>query len=41
VIDTDDPDQDRRVARLLEPGLDVGGRSVRPASVAVYRHRPH
>jgi molecular chaperone GrpE len=40
VIDADDPDQDRRVARLLEPGLDVAGRSVRPARVAVYRHRP-
>jgi molecular chaperone GrpE len=40
VVATDDPDLDRTVARLLEPGLLAGGRSVRPARVAVHRHRP-
>jgi molecular chaperone GrpE len=40
VLPTPDPDLDRTVARLLEPGLLVGGRSVRPARVAVHRHRP-
>lgn len=30
---------DRTVAELLEPGLRVGTRSVRPARVAVHRHR--
>jgi molecular chaperone GrpE len=40
VLRTADPALDRTVARLLEPGLLVGGRSVRPARVAVHRHRP-
>jgi molecular chaperone GrpE len=31
------PEQDRTVAALLEPGLEVSGRSVRPARVAVFR----
>ncbi|GAA3235461.1 hypothetical protein GCM10017691_32820 [Pseudonocardia petroleophila] len=39
VVPTDDPAQDRTVARLLEPGLDAAGRSVRPARVAVFRAR--
>ena len=37
VVATDDPALGRTVAALLEPGLQVGGRSVRPARVAVYR----
>ncbi len=40
VVATDDPARDRTVAGLLAPGLTVGGRSVRPARVAVYRHTP-
>jgi molecular chaperone GrpE len=40
VVATDDPTRDRAVAAVLEPGLAVRGRSVRPARVAVYRHRP-
>lgn len=40
VLATDDPGLDRTVARLLEPGLLAAGRSVRPARVAVHRHRP-
>jgi molecular chaperone GrpE len=40
VVDTDAAALDRTVAGLLEPGLQVDGRSVRPARVAVYRHRP-
>ncbi|MBW0116305.1 hypothetical protein [Pseudonocardia abyssalis] len=39
LVPTDDPAQDRTVARLLEPGLDAAGRSVRPARVAVFRTR--
>lgn len=39
VLATDDPGRDRTVAALLEPGLDAGGRSVRPARVAVHRAR--
>lgn len=39
VVPTDDPARDRTVARLLEPGLDAAGRSVRPARVAVHRAR--
>ncbi len=40
MVATDDAALDRTVAALLEPGLEVGGRSVRPARVAVHRHRP-
>jgi molecular chaperone GrpE len=40
VVPTDDPTLDRTVAALLEPGLAAAGRSVRPARVAVHRHRP-
>jgi molecular chaperone GrpE len=40
VVATDDAALDRTVAALLEPGLEVDGRSVRPARVAVHRHRP-
>jgi molecular chaperone GrpE len=40
VVPTDDPERDRTVAVLLEPGLQAGGRSVRPARVTVHRHRP-
>ena len=39
VVATDDATLDRTVAALLEPGLEVDGRSVRPARVAVPRHR--
>lgn len=39
VIPTADPEQDRTVAALVAPGLQVGPRSVRPARVAVHRHR--
>jgi len=34
---TADPAEDRTVAALLEPGLSVGPRSIRPARVAVYK----
>jgi molecular chaperone GrpE len=40
VVATGDAVLDRTVADLLEPGLEVDGRSVRPARVAVHRHRP-
>ena len=40
VVATDDAALDRTVATLLEPGLEVQGRSVRPARVAVHRHAP-
>jgi molecular chaperone GrpE len=40
VLPTDDPALDRTVAALLEPGLTAGGRSIRPARVAVHRHTP-
>jgi molecular chaperone GrpE len=39
VVATEDAGLDRTVATLLEPGLLAGGRSVRPARVAVHRHR--
>jgi molecular chaperone GrpE len=37
IVAAQDPAQDRTVAGLMEPGLAVGGRSVRPARVAVFR----
>jgi molecular chaperone GrpE len=40
VVATDDAALDRTVAELLEPGLEVDGRSVRPARVTVHRHEP-
>ena len=40
VASTDDEAADRTVAALLEPGLTVGPRSVRPALVVVHRHHP-
>jgi molecular chaperone GrpE len=40
VLPAPEPELDRTVAELLEPGLLVGGRSVRPARVVVHRHRP-
>lgn len=40
VRQTDDALRDRTVAALLEPGLSAGARSIRPARVAVHRHRP-
>jgi molecular chaperone GrpE len=40
VVATDDAALDRTVAALLEPGLEVEGRSVRPARVVVHRHAP-
>lgn len=39
VVDIDDPGRDRTVAALHAAGLRVGGRSVRPARVGVYRTR--
>jgi molecular chaperone GrpE len=39
VVATDDATLDRTVAALLEPGLEVDGRSVRPAQVSVHRLR--
>ncbi|TWF80901.1 molecular chaperone GrpE [Pseudonocardia hierapolitana] len=39
VLTTDDAALDRTVAALLEPGLEVDGRSVRPARVSVHRLR--
>ena len=39
VVATNDAALDRTVAALLEPGLEVDGRSVRPARVVVHRHR--
>jgi len=40
VTPTADPARDRTVAALLEPGLSVGPRSIRPAQVAVYKATP-
>jgi molecular chaperone GrpE len=37
VTPTVDPAADRTVAALLEPGLSVGARSVRPSRVAVHK----
>jgi molecular chaperone GrpE len=39
IVPTDDPATDRTVAAVLEEGLQVGARSVRPARVAVRRVR--
>jgi molecular chaperone GrpE len=39
VAKTDDPDLDRTVDDLIQPGLTVSGRSVRPASVVVRRYK--
>jgi molecular chaperone GrpE len=39
VVPTGDPALDRTVAVLLEPGLQVATRSVRPARVTVHRHQ--
>jgi molecular chaperone GrpE len=38
VTETDDSAADRTVDNLIQPGLSVAGRSVRPASVVVRRH---
>lgn len=40
IVATDDEARDRTVAEALGTGLQVAGRSARPARVAVYRHRP-
>ncbi|WP_369640302.1 nucleotide exchange factor GrpE [Nocardia sp. JMUB6875] len=37
--DTDDPDADRTVESVIQPGLTVGDRSIRPAKVVVRRYR--
>jgi molecular chaperone GrpE len=37
IVPAADPALDRTVAKLLEPGLRAGGRSIRPARVAVHR----
>ena len=39
IVPTDDPATDRTVAAVLEEGLQVGSRSVRPARVVVRRVR--
>ncbi|MBH0775221.1 nucleotide exchange factor GrpE [Nocardia bovistercoris] len=39
VVDTEDPAFDRTVASVIQPGLSVPGRSIRPARVVVRRHR--
>lgn len=39
-VATDEAAADRTVAAVLGAGLTAGGRSVRPARVAVHRHRP-
>lgn len=39
IVATDEPALDRTVASVLEEGLQVGARSVRPARVAVLRVR--
>ncbi|MBV9921344.1 MAG: nucleotide exchange factor GrpE [Pseudonocardia sp.] len=40
ITPTVDPAADRTVTALLEPGLSVGSRSVRPARVAVHKLTP-
>ncbi|MEV0292835.1 nucleotide exchange factor GrpE [Nocardia sp. NPDC050710] len=40
VAPTDNPDADRTVAALVQPGLGIPGRSVRPARVVVHRFQP-
>ncbi|WP_194814466.1 nucleotide exchange factor GrpE [Nocardia sp. XZ_19_385] len=40
VAPTADPAADRTIDALIQPGLSVSGRSIRPASVVVRRHRP-
>lgn len=40
VAKTNDPDSDRTIESLVQTGLTVSGRSVRPASVIVRRYRP-
>lgn len=40
VAKTDDPDSDRTIESLVQTGLTVSGRSVRPASVVVRRYQP-
>ncbi|MEV6275984.1 nucleotide exchange factor GrpE [Nocardia sp. NPDC051832] len=39
VAATADPAADRTIDALIQPGLSVSGRSIRPASVIVRRHR--
>ncbi|MET7774026.1 nucleotide exchange factor GrpE [Nocardia sp. NPDC005366] len=39
VVRTDVPDADRTVASLIQPGLSIPGRSVRPARVVVRQYR--
>ncbi len=40
VVATTDAAEDRTVAALSAPGLEVGGRGIRPAQVTVHRHQP-
>ncbi|MDR2280170.1 MAG: nucleotide exchange factor GrpE [Gordonia sp. (in: high G+C Gram-positive bacteria)] len=40
VVDTDAAAEDRTVERVIRPGLQVGDRSIRAATVIVRRHRP-
>ncbi|WP_084534475.1 nucleotide exchange factor GrpE [Nocardia yamanashiensis] len=40
VLPTGESDLDRTVHSVVQPGLTVAGRSVRPAKVVVHRHRP-
>lgn len=39
LTDTDDPTADRTVESVIQPGLTVGDRSIRPAKVVVRRYR--
>lgn len=39
VVRTDNPDEDRTVDSLVQPGLSIPGRSIRPARVVVRQHR--
>ncbi|WP_405491963.1 nucleotide exchange factor GrpE [Nocardia sp. NBC_00511] len=39
LADTDDPASDRTVESVIQPGLTIGDRSIRPAKVVVRRYR--
>lgn len=39
LADTNDPEADRTVESVIQPGLTVGDRSIRPAKVVVRRYR--
>ncbi|QVI20771.1 nucleotide exchange factor GrpE [Nocardia tengchongensis] len=39
VAGTDDPEADKTVESVIQPGLTIGDRSIRPAKVVVRRYR--